>query len=226
MMDFSSIKEIIIPEGKVQTILVNESIIWKKQIDEEYLFTEYLQFNGNMAFDTGVVCTHNTKIEVEFTREQTGKMLYGVKSSDNTASVTAHMNNGGYWRFGNAYFTGTPNNTKNIAVVNNTGVLLNGIQYKYNSVVNDFETPNTLTVGAAKEVSGELGTTLFVGKVYYFKIYESDELILDYVPCEKANGEKGFWDNISQKFIAPILYVEASMLSNEAIYNTDIMEMM
>ena len=68
---------------------------------------DYIQFTGEQTIDTGIICNQNTKIQLAFTRERsTQHYLYGVASSDNTASVTAYL--GGSWRFGNKSATKTP----------------------------------------------------------------------------------------------------------------------
>ena len=65
-----------------------------------YKRVDYINFTGEQIVDTGVICNRNTKLCVLFTREKsTQHYLYGVASSDNTASVTAYL--GGSWRFGN-----------------------------------------------------------------------------------------------------------------------------
>lgn len=45
-------------------------------------------------------------------------------------------------------------------------------------------------------------TNLCVGKLYYFKWYENDQLIMDLVPClRKTDNEIGLFDKINKNFI-------------------------
>ena len=91
-----------------------------------YKRVSYIEFNGDQIVDTGIICNQNTKIRAIFTREtSTAMYLYGVASSDNTASVTAYLSSGGSWRFGNnsASYTITVNpDLIQTAIVDKTGI--------------------------------------------------------------------------------------------------------
>jgi hypothetical protein len=79
-----------------------------------YRRVDYIRFTGEQIVDTGIICNQNTQIRLAFTREKTAQhYMYGVASSDNTASVTAYM--GGSWRFGNK--TSTKNLTTNADMI-------------------------------------------------------------------------------------------------------------
>jgi hypothetical protein len=204
MLDFSGVKAITIPEGKVVRITSGDTLIWEQA--ERYTLLDYLQFNADMVFDTGVICTDSTTIEVKFTRESTdSKYLYGVRTTNNTASVTAYLATSGAWRFGNTYRNYTVSqNVDNTAIVKKSGITMNGTTTKYIATVKAFTSPYTLTIGSARTTSGAKSAAQFVGKIYYFKMWDGDSLILDLAPCSLASGEKGFVDLVTNKILLPI----------------------
>lgn len=208
MIDFSTVKEIVIPQGKVQNISANGVIIWQQQkAEEEYTFPEYLMFNADMVFDTGVYCTQNTTIDVRFTNESSGaRYLYGARTTNNTASITAYLTSSGAWRFGNTYRNFTTKNSTDIhnVVVSKDGIKYDGNSYKYGSTVKTFTCPWTLTIGSARTTSGAKSSAQFIGKIYHFRMYDEDTLILDWIPCVKADGTRGFYDNATGMFVAPM----------------------
>lgn len=165
---------------------------------------EYLQFNKDKRFDTGIVCTETTKIEISFTREDAAAAyLYGVRNNGNTASVTAYLSNSGSWRFGNKYKNYTlALDTIHNATIQKTGITMNGTKTSFTS--SDFTANATLLIGTTRTTSGALSEAQFIGKIYSFKMYNGAELVLDLIPCKAANGEEGFYDNVSKSFMREV----------------------
>lgn len=204
MIDFSNVKSIAIPEGAVKKITVANQVIWEITSTEEYTFIEYLQFNKDKRFDTGIIPTQNTVIEITFTREDSAAAyMYGVRNSGNTASVTAYMSNSGSWRFGNKYKNYTlALNTVHTAKVQKSGITMDGTKTSFTS--SDFTANATLVVGTSRGTSGGWASAQFIGKIYSFKMYNGSELVLDWVPCKTASGEEGFYDNVTGAFVKPV----------------------
>lgn len=204
MINFESVKAITIPQGEVKELAIGGNVVWKLPQSEEYTFMEYLQFNKDKRFDTGIVCTEDTKIEISFTREdETAAYLYGVRNSSNTASVTAYLSNSGSWRFGNKYKNYTlALNTIHNAIIQKSGITMNGTQTSFTS--SDFTANATLVIGTSRGTSGSLASAQFIGKIYSFKMYSGSTLVLDLVPCKTTSEEEGFFDNVSGKFIKAI----------------------
>lgn len=204
-MIFNSLKTLTIPEGDVKQISVNNMVLWQKPTG--IVFLDYLQFNADMVFDTNIVCNQNTKIEIEFTRKDSGsRYLYGVRSSGNTASVTAYLATSGAWRFGNTYRNFTlSQGVSNVhsMTVSKDGYLSDGKKYNFISTLKSFTANATLTLGSARTADGAYSSPTFIGKVYSFKMYDNDTLILDWQPCI-VNNKYGFFDKVKQVFIEPI----------------------
>lgn len=203
-MLFKNVASITIPTGEVAEIAVGGQVIWKKATTEEYTFMEYLQFNKDKRFDTGIVPNQNTAIEITFACESsTAAYLYGVRNSGNTASVTAYIPSAGAWRFGNKYRNYSLSlKTVHTAKVDKSGVTMDGSKYTFAS--SNFTANATLLVGTSRSTSGGLASAQFIGKIYSFKMYSGANLVLDWIPCENSDGEVGFYDSVNGTFVRPI----------------------
>lgn len=169
-----------------------------------YSRVDYIQFNGAQTVDTGIICNQNTKIQLAFTRERsTQHFMYGVASSDNTASVTAYM--GGSWRFGNKSATKTPTTNANMiysAVVDKTNVTITGSASAIRSV-NEFETVGSLLLGSCRNGDGTVGSPQFEGKIHFFIMQQGDEQVLKLVPVTDGTVFR-FYDMVSKAFFDSI----------------------
>ena len=133
--------------------------------------------------------------------------MYGTRNSNNTASVTAYLSNSGSWRFGKRYknFTLDISATEpHTAVVDKTGIIMDGSKYNYVLTVNNFEAISTLTIGSTRGTSGAYGGNQYVGKIYYFRMYEGNNLILDLQPVRNSQGVECFLDKVSNKFFTDV----------------------
>lgn len=208
MIDFTGVAAIRIPEGSVAKITNAQGVVlWEKPSAGDYTFPEYLMFNADMVFDTGVCCTQNTTIDVRFTNESSGaRYLYGARTTNNTASITAYLTSSGAWRFGNTYRNFTTKSSTDIhnVIVSKDGIQYDGNSYKYGSTVKTFTCPWTLTVGSARTTSGAKSAAQFIGKLYHFRMYDGDELMLDWIPCVKSDGTRGLYDQVTGTFVAPM----------------------
>lgn len=179
-----------------------------EQIADEYATIDYVTFNDDKLFDTGVKISKDMTLEIKFAKGGTltsAQYMYGVITSPHTASVTAYLTSAGAWRWG-AYRKDVTINDGDIHEMS----IANGVLWKDGTKStftksSDFETPYTLPIGGTRSASGSLSKT-FIGKIYYVRIKDSNgDYILDWTPKQRiADGVEGFWDNISQTFIESI----------------------
>lgn len=166
---------------------------------------DYIQFTGEQTVDTGIICNQNTKIQLAFTRERsTQHYMYGVASSNNTASVTAYM--GGSWRFGNKSATKVPTTNADMiysGLVDKSTVTITGSASAISSV-NDFETIGSLLLGACRNSNGTVGSSQFEGKIFFFSMWEGVEQVLKLVPIVDADGNFHFYDTLSKQLFDSI----------------------
>lgn len=170
-----------------------------------YRRADYIKFTGEQVVDLGIICNQNTKIQTYFTRESSAqKYLYGVASDGNTASVTAYL--GGSWRFGSKAATksvGTINEQIGFgAYVDATQISVTG-SVSTISGVEAFETIGTLLLGTCRSASGAVGDAQFVGKIFFFSIYNGDEQVRHLVPVTDGTVYR-FWDSVSKTFFDSI----------------------
>lgn len=170
-----------------------------------YVRTGYIQFNDKQIVDTGIICNQNTKIKFAFTREiTTAHYIFGVASSDNTAAVTAYI--GGNWRFGNKAQSKSPATNKDMiygGVMSSSEITITSSQTAI-SGVNDFETIGTLLLGACRNSNGSIPSPTFVGKIFFFSIWQGDVEVLHLSPVVSTDGVYRFYDEVSQSFFDSI----------------------
>ena len=170
-----------------------------------YARCDYIQFDGNQIVDSEVICNQNTKLRVLFTREKsTQHYLYGVASSDNTASVTAYL--GGSWRFGNKAATKTPTTNADMiysGVVDSSKITITGSAATI-SGVNEFETVGSLLLGACRSSDGSIGAAQFAGKILFFAMCQADVQVLKLVPIVSTDGVYRFYEEVSGTFFDSI----------------------
>lgn len=183
-----------------------------------YTRTGYVQFNADLRFDTGIVCNKNTKIKVVYTRDSGNAMyMYGVANYGNTASVTAYLSSNGAWRFGSKsspYSVTANEDLVHTAIVSSSGVVRVGTTQSFSDVA-DFETIGSLIIGACRLSSGDISAAQFIGKIYEFKIWNGDELILDLIPHVDKSGAFVFYNSVTETFITPITTNAASIEEGE-----------
>lgn len=175
------------------------------QMGNDHEPIDYVTFDADKLFDAGII-ESTYKIEVLFERTNTSgtPYLYGIVTSPHTASVTAYLTSSGSWRWGSTYRGFTSNTTKMYKVEISNGTFVGDFSSVTFSKSAPFTTLDTLVVGGYRGTSG--GTyKQYRGYLYYFRIKEGDNVIADWYPCRrKSDGEEGFWDCVTQKFIEKI----------------------
>lgn len=172
------------------------------RITNDYEILNYITFNADKMFDACIIEKSYT-IESLWARDTTSssQYMYGFVTSPHTASVTAYL--GGTWRWGNQG-SSLAFNDKNQHYTRHydANIYYDGSTRAY-SKSSAFTTANTLIVGGRRG-SDDIVLATFIGKIYYFKIYENDAL-LEWVPCRRlSDGMEGFWDCVTNTFIEPI----------------------
>ena len=168
---------------------------------------DFVPFDGNTIFDTRIYGDQNIYIEVKFRRTDTASnvYLYGVSTSPR---LTANLAQSGYWRYGESvYPTFNTKNTNVIeAQVTPTKTKVGSYSKTYSQQY--FTTKFTIPLGGHTPSSG-VPTPQFIGEVYYFRIYstgygEVTKFLCDWMPAKNADGVEGFYDSLTNTFIAPL----------------------
>ena len=174
------------------------------KVTDEYEVIDYVTFAKNKLYDLGIVKS-TYELEVMFARSEksTTTYLYGCVTSPHTATVSAYLSSGGAWRFGSSYKGLYTNNTFiNRVIISNGKTNFNFTASTFNK--STFTTPDTVVLGGYRAASGAL-TRNYQGKVYYIRITDGSTPVIDFYPCKRlSDGVEGFWDCVSQSFIAPM----------------------
>lgn len=174
-------------------------------MSNDYEEIDYVTFNADKLFDAGLI-ESTYSIEVLFKRTNTSSTpyLYGIVTSPHTASVTAYLTSGGSWRWGSSYRGFTSNTTKMYKVEISNGTFVGDFTSAAFTKSSAFTTPDTLVVGGYRGSSGSTYKS-YKGYIYYFRVFNGSTPILDWYPCKrKSDGVEGFWDCVSQSFVAPM----------------------
>ena len=178
------------------------------ELPDGYRRCDYIQFSGKQLIDTGIIGNQDTQINTCFTWENsTQRHLFGCASSDNTKSITSYMN--GSWRFGNKSATknfSSKNPMLPYSVLVNKTTISAAHSVTSISGVNEFETVGTLLLGGARESDGTLPSVYIVGKVYYFNLWQGEELVMKLVPVTDGNGVYRFYDIVSKTFFDSVTF--------------------
>ncbi len=175
-------------------------------LPEGYTQVEYITFNESQYIDTGVPSKQTLKIESEFSTTVNKKLFFGARriSSADSLVFGYFTSNTAYVGFGtrsDAYTT-----TINAMDGNKHKVVLSNDIYQIDDVNQTISNRGTLAnfyniyIGTWNN-AGTADSRMFNGKVYSFKIYDSEVLVRDYIPCiEESTGKVGLYDLVSGEF--------------------------
>lgn len=173
------------------------------RITEDYELMDYLAFNNDKIFDTGVYGNNNTYIEILFRRTDTSgaDYIFGCSSGNR---ITGYLTSSGYWRYGSGYPTfNTNNKLLNYAYVTPGSTTVGGTTRTF-SIGGAFTTAFAIPVGGHKPSSG-VATPTYQGHLYFFRMWHGDEVVADFVPCRRlSDSVEGFWNCVTQTFVEPI----------------------
>lgn len=174
------------------------------KVTNDYELLEYTTFNADNLYDLGIVkSTYELEVLFQRSETKTTPYLYGCVTSPHTASVTAYLSTGGSWRWGTSYKGIGTNNLNEWRVrMKNGNALYNGTSSNFTKAT--FTTPDTVVLGGYRTATGSL-VKGYKGKVFYIRIHESGDYILDWYPCKRiSDGVEGFWDCVTNTFIEPL----------------------
>lgn len=179
-----------------------EPLIAGGVMSDGYELIEYVTFNGDKCFDTGVYGNNETYIDVLFKRTNTSAAhyLFGCSSGNR---LTGYLTKSGYWRYGSGYPTfNTANTNLTKAIVTPTKTTVGSSSRTFSTSA--FTTGFTVPVGGHKPASGA-ATPSYKGYIYYFVMKHGDNVVVDWLPCKRlSDGVEGFWDCVTQTFIEPL----------------------
>lgn len=210
MIDFSTVKSITIPEGKVKRILSGDTVLWEAQtslLPSAYQQVEYITgpqstqayIDLGFAFDTAAT------IKLSYYHDTGGIQIFGA--AENSGKLRCMLSASGsdmlaYGSTGSAYFSIGNNATPN-AINSIDFTLQAGLAQVVNSTSGDTDSKTTqgtytMTNNLYLFAQNYNGTLRCAGtrQISAFRYYDqNDVLICDLVPCyRKSDGVIGMYD--------------------------------
>ncbi len=229
MIDFSTVREIAIPEGTVIKITSGSVLLWERPglLPSAYQQVSYIATDGNQYIDTGVLASnYNDGIQYvlrgNVTQYQSTSNIYwfgalaGGSRSGNICSMNKNLLliAGGT---GNSILaTSLPNTGKDFELVvkgtsktvSNFTATLDGSKFGKSSTSSNSEMPNANIYLFAAFGTGALNTAnmKYYGRLYSFTMDSVEGTpIRNFIPCyRKADNVIGLYDTVERKFYTNI----------------------
>lgn len=173
--------------------------LMQPRLPYEYQEVEYIESTGTQYIDTGYLQKNKVTVDCKFYNSRpTKNYLYG-----STQSSGAMMYNGLYYNdlleynWKEVYYTASDYVIMTQRIVgDNTVVVINDQSFTLKTGTAAIE--STIYIFACNG-----GTRLYYTplRCYYFKIYDNNVLVRDFIPCyRKSDGEIGLFDLVEMKF--------------------------
>lgn len=211
MVDFSTIKEIAIPEGNVKSISSNGTILWKLDeggLPSEYQEVEYIQSSGTQHIDTGIsgnaIGEYEIKLDTLGSRAHQWEQYFAgdAYTESTTGKLYENSNNVVYQgypfaRNQNVSLGSIASRIFEIKVSTTEGVVSNGA-FKSSYTGAPWGTLSFWIFHTHGEMQYDIGASM---RLYYLKMYSDGVLVRDYIPCyRKSDNVIGLYDLVSQTF--------------------------
>jgi hypothetical protein len=211
MIDFSQVRRVIIPEGEAVSISCGEDVLWNYGVPPEYQVVKYLESTGWQYIDTGITvnssnhralrlvvdkniistsgwcldgAANNGQDAFYHGRSSAGLIAYGIGGDIQTA---VSYGSGRYTfdldAHGNRFLVTAEDGTVLIDLAPSFGT-------------------NFTYAGLPLYLFGYSGERRwYAGRIYSCQIYDSGELVRDFVPCYRnADSKPGMYDRKNEKF--------------------------
>lgn len=170
-------------------------------------YVEYIESTGTQYIDSGIKASSNIKIEYEFfdCQDISGgdKVMWGFRN--NSWSSMLGINNGGNTASTNimyVYYGGDgnagrlPERSSAKIILSNGYLKVDDTEYTFTAVTFNYNA--NMFIFAANNVGVVFNNSRY--KLKYFKIWENDILVRDFVPIINDNDEVGLWDTVNEIF--------------------------
>lgn len=178
--------------------------LFKKQ-EMPYTKIKYIESTGTQYIDTKYICGNDVRIETEFEYLQIDsafRCIYGKQTKTAaedaiTVSQAVNYTVQAYWRTNLTPFT-LEKDRRYKMLQSQNALVLDGVDYGgWSSSI----TKSQLTMYLmARNNNGSAGN-FFKGRIYGFKIYESNILAMDLIPVLDSSKVPCFYDKISNELL-------------------------
>lgn len=170
---------------------------------ETYEVLEYIESTGTQYIDTDFKPNQDTKVDSKFyiVTPSSGEFLYGARNASAEAQFGCYVNLNSeieprYGTTNQAKMTGNIN-SDNTIVQDKTTFTLNGDSETWDEQT--FATSYTMQILAINTANTVNSLCVAGTKLYYFKIYDNDVLVRNFVPIKIETGVYALLDQVENK---------------------------
>lgn len=201
MIDFSNVKNIVIPEGEVIRISCRNEVLWQKQKYKAEL--EYLESTGTQYIDLGFKPNENSKMWLDFypTIKQS-TCFAGCRNNDTYAKFTINSGKNGQLQYGGLGESGNVT-LGSFSIGRHTASIEKGV-FTYDgaeipvsaSKIETLEAKYTVYLFACNTNGAILQSTC---RIYSCKIWDNGSIIRDIIPVLDLNDVPCVYDKINDR---------------------------
>lgn len=178
--------------------------LFKKQ-EMPYTKIKYIESTGTQYIDTKYICGNDVRIETEFEYLQIDSVfrcIYGKQTrtaAEDAITVSQAVNYTvqAYWRTNLTPFT-LEKDRRYKMLQSQNALVLDGVDYGgWSSSI----TKSQLTMYLMARNNNGAAGNFFKGRIYGFKIYESNILTMDLIPVLDSSKVPCFYDKISNELL-------------------------
>ena len=220
-MDFSTIKSITIPEGKVSKILFNGNVLWTgARLPREYQEVAYLTADNATStyIDLGFTFDTKAKIYMEQWINSTSATTYPFGATESSGTIRCCLsapysgNATLYGSTGSGYLSRAATiyggRNEYILTVEKGNLHIQNLTTGYNGAAQTSQGEYTMTSNLYLFAQNYNGSPRFgnIRQIGYFKYYDkNNELICDLIPCfRKSDYKPGMYDCARKIFLTNV----------------------
>ena len=178
-------------------------------LSQDYTQLDYIESTGTQYIDTGYVINTNCSAKYGFMITGTvsdGHAIAGVYNGNNDLyfGIARSSNSKLSYRYKHTFYASNTTIIKNTLYdvetslkKSNQFLKLNNIEEVNSSLNDDFTNDLTSFIFRVNQ----LNINYMIGRIYYFKIYDNDVLVRDFIPCKRnSDNEVGLYDLVNGVF--------------------------
>lgn len=212
MIDFTGVKYITIPEGKVAKIMRGSEVLWEKITKKYQKELAYIESTGTQWIDVGIIPNNLTSLELTVSgvsdgsfSSSTGTWFLGARKAYLNNAFGFYYNQSTqnfYYAFGNvmpnAFYSSSLlyGNVRTIRL-DSTGLYVDGSKV-VSMTPKAFTSPVPLSLFGLNNDGTVVSRTLF--RCHSMKVWDGDNLIRDMIPVLDSNNVPCMYDIVSDQF--------------------------
>ena len=201
-------KSIVVGRSQITDINLSANNILY-DLPGDYTALEYLESTGTQYIDTGVPCSWEDFVDIDFMytehkpnahEDNVGGSVFGAHGWSKANGIYEACI---YWRgYGKITYSFALNTRYNVKTVDATHSSINGTSYQINNTTQANSASSNFALFANYSDHYNAWTYFSVARIYSCKLYDSNHVWLRYfVPCVRtSDGKPGMYDRVNDAF--------------------------